>query len=313
MICLGEVGLIVAVYGPSNELIGLELFSPSRKRRSHRLLKRPKHPLVGTRFGTHGLEGIHMKLRSTRAVVLSLVLFPFAVTTAMASIAGSDSKRLAEAANVISSMRTGGDNGIPEDLWRKAECVLVFPNMKKAAFIVGGEHGKGVMSCRAGNGWSAPVFMDITKGSAGFQIGVESTDLVLLVMNREGAEKLLNNKVSLGADASVAAGPVGRTAAAGTDAQLTAQILSYSRSKGLFAGINLSGGAITPDKDANADAFGALTPSDVVLLGKAPVPVEAAGFVRALGGGARATTGTTTPSPAPSTGKSKSRQPAPKY
>src|SRR5262245_9805417 len=127
--------------------------------------------------------------------------------------------------------------------------------MKKAAFVVCGEYGSGVMSCRQANGWSAPVFMQLAKGSWGLQIGAEQTDLVLLVMNRRGLDKLLEDKVSLGADASVAAGPVGRSATAATDAQLGAEMLSYSRSQGLFAGINLSGGVLRPDKEAQTRAY----------------------------------------------------------
>jgi lipid-binding SYLF domain-containing protein len=167
--------------------------------------------------------------------------------------------------------------------------------MKKAAFILGGEYGKGVMSCRTANGWSSPVFMELEKGSWGFQAGAQEIDLVLLVMNRDAATKMLNSKVSLGADASVAAGPVGRTASASTNTNL-AQVLSYSRSQGVFGGVNLSGGALKVDKDSNTDVYGATPASEVVLNGAGTPPADARAFLGALGTGARATTGTTTPS-----------------
>src|SRR5207253_5574887 len=123
---------------------------------------------------------------------------------------------------------------IPQDYWDRARCTVVIPDLKKAAFIFGGEFGKGAMSCRAGESWSAPLFMQLAKGSWGFQAGAEQVDLVLLVMNEGGVQKLLKNKVNLGADASIAAGPVGRSGGVSTDAAMTAEILSYSRSKGVF-------------------------------------------------------------------------------
>jgi len=232
-----------------------------------------------------------MQLRATRAVALASVLSCAAVGTASADISTAEQKRLTEAAAVVMDLRNSAEKGIPEDIWAKAECVVVIPGMKKAAFIFGGEYGRGVMSCRTGDRWSAPVFMQLAKGSWGFQAGAEEIDLVMLVMNRRGAEKLLDNKVTLGADASVAAGPVGRSGTAGTDATLRAEILAYSRARGLFAGINLSGGALQPDKDANADAYGAATPHEVVLNGKATAPAAASDFLRTLGTTTRSTTG----------------------
>ena len=156
----------------------------------------------------------------------------FVTSSAFAALTKAEVKRLDESANVLADLRGAPDKGVPEDLWRRAECVLVFPSVRKAAFLVGGEYGSGVMSCRQasgsghGTGWSAPVFMRLAKGSIGPQIGAEEVDLVLLVMNRTGVDKLLGDKVTLGADASIAAGPVGRSAAAGTDAQVNAQLLS---------------------------------------------------------------------------------------
>jgi len=206
-----------------------------------------------------------------------------AASSAFAKLSGDESKRLRESSTIISEIRGAPDNGIPQDLWNKAQCVVVIPSLKKAAFLVGGEYGSGVMSCRTSSDWSAPVFMQLAKGSVGFQIGAQSTDLVLLVMNRRGLEKLLSDKVTLGADMSIAAGPVGRSASAATDAQLSAEMLSYSRSQGLFAGINLSGGALKPDKDANVRAYGSnVAPRDVVVGAERVSLAEAAPFVDAL-------------------------------
>src|SRR5262249_18292621 len=155
------------------------------------------------------------------------------VASAFAAISSGEQKRLDESAVIVRQLRGTPDKGIPEGLWDKAECAIVIPSLKKAAFVVGGEYGKGEMSCRTGNGWSAPLFMQLAKGSWGLQIGGEEVDLVLLVMNRHGVDKLLADKVSLGGDASVAAGPVGRAANASTDAQMGAEMLAYSRSQGV--------------------------------------------------------------------------------
>src|SRR5947209_7105926 len=182
--------------------------------------------------------------RAMMASMLCLV-----ASSAFATLSKDEIKRLNDAGTILSELRNSPDKAIPEELWSKAQCVVVIPSMKKAAFIVGGEYGSGVMSCRT-NDWSTPVFMQLAKGSWGLQIGAEEVDLVLLVMNRRGVDKLLEDKVSLGADASVAAGPLGRSAAAATDAQLKAEMLSYSRSSGVFAGIDLSGGVLRPDKAA---------------------------------------------------------------
>jgi lipid-binding SYLF domain-containing protein len=209
------------------------------------------------------------------------------------SDAKDNAKILNKATTVLSEIRNAPDSGIPERVWAKAQCVVVIPGMKKAGFIIGGEFGEGVLSCRHANGWGAPVFMQLAKGSAGLQAGFSSTDLVLVVMNRAGVDKLMGNKVTLGADASIAAGPVGRTASAGTDAQMTAEMLAYSRSKGLFAGIDLSGGTLRPDTDANAVAYGPNVSAKYIALGTTPVTmtVEARAFTTALGRDVRATGG----------------------
>ena len=217
--------------------------------------------------------------------------FALISVAAYAALSKDEVKRLSEAGTILSELRNAPDKGIPEELWNKAQCVIVIPSMKKAAFVVGGEYGSGVMSCRT-NGWSAPVFMQLAKGSWGLQIGAEETDLVLLVMNRRGLDKLLEDKVSLGADASVAAGPIGRSAAAGTDAQLGAEMLAYSRSQGVFAGIDLSGGVLRPDKEADARAYGAgVSAHDVITMKRVSAPEAASPFLKALRSEVRATTG----------------------
>jgi lipid-binding SYLF domain-containing protein len=227
-----------------------------------------------------------MKLR----VGLHTILAVCVLSTSMAYAAETD--RLREAAQVVRELRAAPDGGIPDDLWNRAECVVVIPSMKKAAFIIGGEYGRGVMSCRTANAWSTPLFMQLAKGSWGLQIGAEAVDLVLLVMNRKGIDSLLNNKISLGVDAAVAAGPVGRSASAATDGRLNAQILSYSRSKGVFAGIDLSGGVLRPDEKANVETYGrAKSVHDVLSATTAPVDVAARDFLSALGRDVRATTG----------------------
>jgi lipid-binding SYLF domain-containing protein len=198
-------------------------------------------------------------------------------TARAGEISAAESRRVKEAATVLREIHTVPDKDIPQDLWDKAECVIVVPSLKKAAFVFGGEYGKGLMSCRHTGEWSAPAFMEIEKGSWGLQIGAQSIDLVMLVMNASGMEKMLANHVSLGAEISVAAGPVGRDARASTDAQLKAEILSYSRAQGLFAGINLSGGIVKPDSEDNQDLYGKnVTPRDVVMgkTVKAPAAVE---------------------------------------
>ena len=191
--------------------------------------------------------------------------------------------RLTEAAIVLDDIRGAADKDIPEDLWEKASCVAVIPSVKKAAFIVGGEYGKGVVSCRNGSGWSAPSFLMLQKGSVGFQLGGETVDLVLLVMNEHGMKRLLEDKVALGGDASIAGGPVGRDVRAMTDAQLKAEILSYSRAQGLFAGVSLTGGVLMPDKDDNRDLYGRqISPKDILVEKTVTAPAAAHRFMAAL-------------------------------
>lgn len=211
---------------------------------------------------------------------------------AFAALSKDEVKRLSDSAVILNELRDSADKGIPEELWKHAECVVVIPSLKKAAFVVGGEYGSGVMSCRNRDRWTSPVFMQLAKGSWGAQIGAEEIDLVLLVMNRRGVAKLLDDKVSLGADASVAAGPVGRSANAATDAHVSAEMLAYSHSRGLFAGIDLSGGVLRPDKEADARAYGAnVTARQVAEDTGIASPDAAQPFLKALSSDVRATTG----------------------
>ena len=204
-------------------------------------------------------------------------------TASAAPLKSSAAERVTEAAMTLREIHAVPDKDIPQELWEKAACVIVIPSLKKAAFIIGGEYGKGLMSCREKGVWSAPLFMEMEKGSWGLQIGAESVDLVMLVMNEGGVTKLLNNKVSLGADASVAGGPVGRTAHASTDVQLKAEILSYSRAQGLFAGIDVSGGVLKPDTDDNERLYGkSVSAHDVVMGGTVKAPAEVKAFMDAL-------------------------------
>jgi SH3 domain-containing YSC84-like protein 1 len=196
-----------------------------------------------------------------------------ATTLALAPLLAADNepaKRLNEAAAVFSEVMTAPDKGIPEELLENAHCIVIVPDLKTAAFGIGGKYGKGYVSCRSktGTGWSAPGTVRIEGGSVGFQIGASSTDLIMLVMSERGAQKLLESKFTLGAEGSVAAGPVGRTATAQTDAQLHADILSWSRSQGLFAGIALEGATLRQDLDDNATLYGKrLENRDIVTNG----------------------------------------------
>jgi SH3 domain-containing YSC84-like protein 1 len=189
-----------------------------------------------------------------------------------------------KAAHVFREIMDTPDKGIPKDLLEKAECVAVFPSVIKAGFIVGGRGGRGVASCRTVRGWSAPAYFNLGGASIGLQIGAQATDFVMLFMNKDGLNSLLSNEFTLGGDASVAAGPVGRQAGAETDLKLNAQILSYSRSKGLFAGLELKGVIIKPDKDDMRDVYGeGVTAKEVLKDNKVTAPVAIRAFPTALG------------------------------
>jgi SH3 domain-containing YSC84-like protein 1 len=221
--------------------------------------------------------------KAMRAAIAAVIVSAAITSVQAADLSTREASRVQEAAIVLKEIHGVPDKDIPQDLWDRAACVMVVPGLKKAAFIVGGEYGKGLMSCRHNGDWSAPIFMQVGKGSWGLQIGAQSIDLVLLVMNTNGMEKMLRNKVSLGAEASVAAGPVGRDARAATDAQMKAEVLSYSRTQGLFAGINLSGGVVRADLDDNVDLYGkTITPRDVVMEGTVKAPAVTEPFMTAL-------------------------------
>jgi len=216
--------------------------------------------------------------------VTAAVFLALAVTAASgADISSKEAARIQGAAAVLNEIHDVPDKDVPDDLWDRAECVIVVPSLKKAAFVVGGEYGKGLMSCRHDGAWGAPIFMQLGKGSWGLQIGAQTIDLVLLVMNKSGMEKMLRNRVTLGAEASVAGGPVGRDARAATDAQMKAEILSYSRTQGLFAGINVSGGVVRADAEDNKDLYGPdVHARDVAMAGATAPPPVTEPFMSAL-------------------------------
>src|SRR5579872_3257256 len=215
-----------------------------------------------------------------------LVVFMGMIATAPLFAANHEQERLEKAGVVMQEIMNTPEN-IPQEVIEKAECVIVFPSVLKAAFIVGASYGRGAMVCRTGKDfrgpWGAPAMYALEGGSVGFQIGGQATDLVLLVMNERGASSILASKVKLGADASVAAGPVGRDASADTDAYMRSEVLSYSRSRGLFAGISLEGSTLRPDDDATADVYGRkLTARQIVLGGGIRTPASGRHLVAVL-------------------------------
>ncbi len=188
--------------------------------------------------------------------------------------------RLNSAAAVLTEVMATPDKGIPQSILAGASCVVVVPHYKKGAFVVGGQYGQGVATCRSPRGWSAPVFVRLEGGSFGFQIGGQSTDLVLVAMNQNGLQHMLSSKFKLGGDAAASAGPVGRNAQAATDASLHAEFLTYSRSRGLFAGLDLDGTVLSQNADDTRGFYGADVPFKTVLDGEQPTPAEAKPFVR---------------------------------
>lgn len=215
-----------------------------------------------------------MKKKFVVASLLALSL-GFAAKTA--------NQRLNDAADVMNEIMATPDKGVPEDLLNKSACVIVVPGLKKGAFIVGAKYGKGFFVCRKERrGWSAPAAVRVEGGSFGFQIGGSETDVVMLVMNQGGVKKLLASKFTLGADASVAAGPVGRDSSAQTDAQMHAEMLTYSRSRGIFAGISLQGATLRPDDDWNEELYGKKLSNEDIVLGTTAAPVGARRFLATL-------------------------------
>lgn len=188
-------------------------------------------------------------------------------------------KRLKASANVLEEIMSAPDKGIPEEILNDAKCIVVVPSMVKFAIGIGGHYGKGVATCRTANGWSAPAPILLTGGNWGLQFGGQAVDLVMLVMDQKGMDHLLSSKFKIGVDASAAAGPVGRHAEAGTDWKMKAEVLAYSRARGLFAGIDLSGSVIKQDKDETRVLFGKMVPFETILNGKVPPPKAAEPFL----------------------------------
>jgi lipid-binding SYLF domain-containing protein len=210
-----------------------------------------------------------------------------AIFLASASLAWSEDRdveteRVQAAADVLNEIMAAPDKGIPDDVMRSAKCVGVVPALKKGGFIFGAEYGKGVASCRDSNGWSAPAPFQVVGGSWGLQIGGEDVDLVMLIMNDKGMQDLLSSKFKLGADASVAAGPVGRQAEGETDWKLRAEVLTYSRARGVFAGVTLNGAVIQQDHDATRAFYGSDASFKSILTGTVPAPSGSAPFLAAM-------------------------------
>lgn len=210
-----------------------------------------------------------------KKVSLALVVLLSTTVALAADSRANDIERLESGATIIREIMQAPDSGMPQEILSNAKCVAVIPSMVKAAFVVGGAYGKGVASCRTPGGWSAPAFFTLKGGSFGFQIGGQAADIVMLIMNDDGMKNLLQSKFKLGADASVAAGPVGRHADASTDWKLRAQILTYSRTRGVFAGISLNGAIVAQHKEDTRDFYGRMVPFKTILLGNIASPREA--------------------------------------
>jgi lipid-binding SYLF domain-containing protein len=216
----------------------------------------------------------------------SLVLMSLMVMAASYAFAGSDREetidRMQKSVEVLQSIMSTPDKGIPEEVLNNAKCIVVVPDLIKGGFIIGGKHGRGVASCRTAEGWSAPAFISVGGGSWGLQIGVEGVDLVMLVMNDRGLQHLLSSKFELTGEGSVAAGPVGRHTSAGTDILMNTEVLTYSRSKGAFAGLTLEGAVIEQDNDSTRAIYGHHMMFRNILSGRASTPASGVAFVKAV-------------------------------
>jgi len=212
------------------------------------------------------------------ATLASVVALPVA-----ASDREDDVNRTHKSAQVFKEIMNTPDQGIPQELLESAKCIAIIPGDVKFAFVFGGSYGRGVVTCRVGHTWSAPMFVAIDGGSVGYQIGGSSTDIVMLFVNDHALQSLLSDKFKLGADASVAAGPVGRNASAGTDLKLNAEILSYSRAKGVFAGVSLDGAVVQADKSGDEAMYGHNIDRHEILNGKVAVPASARGLLSEIG------------------------------
>ena len=226
-----------------------------------------------------------LNILAIAAVIVSLSLHSLAQEKGEKG--GTERERVKESGDVLKQILDMPDKGVPKSVLNGAKCVIIMPSVKKVAIGIGGTYGRGVMTCRTGSDykgpWSAPIMMASSGGNIGFQIGGQATDFLIIVMNDQGAKSLMNNKVKLGADASIAAGPVGRTAEASTNGRMQAQMLSYSRSRGVFGGVSLSGATLRPDDDANKNLYGKkVTPQDI-MANKVEMPPEANQLIQDLG------------------------------
>jgi lipid-binding SYLF domain-containing protein len=239
-----------------------------------------------------------MRQSATLCLIFTVVL---CLPARASSTRQDDVNRVEEAAGVFQEIMATPDKAIPQDLLDSAKCLAIIPAEKKFAFVVGGNYGKGLVTCRTDKGWSAPLFLTVSGGSVGFQIGGSSTDLILVFRGKRGLEKLLSNKFQIGGDATAAAGPVGRNAAAGTDVSLHAQILTYSRSRGAFAGISLNGAVVQPDDNGNAAMYGHESNQENILTGKVAVPQEATPLIVAVSKGTHTPGASSPPATTPKT------------
>jgi lipid-binding SYLF domain-containing protein len=221
-------------------------------------------------------------MRYIAALIFLAVVAPLALAGGGNS-RSDDVKRLKRATEVFGEIMGTPDKGIPQDLLDKAACVAIVPGLTKGAIGIGGRYGKGIVMCRKGGEWTAPAFLTVEGGSFGFQLGLQKIDVVMLIMNQRGMDRLIGDKFTIGADASAAAGPVGRQASASTDIRLDAEILTYSRAKGLFAGISLDGAVVKPDKEDNREFYGKeIDPRSILMDGAVPMPPEAKPLAEAL-------------------------------
>jgi SH3 domain-containing YSC84-like protein 1 len=231
-----------------------------------------------------GVTEVEEMVKSLKKLTLLLVLLSLASLAWAESDRESSTDRLDNAGKVIREIMAAPDSGIPEEVLEHARCVAVVPHMIKGGFILGAQNGRGVATCRTADGWSAPAFFAITGGSAGFQIGLEGVDLVMIIQNEKGMQHLLASKFQLGADASAAAGPVGRHASAETNWKLETEILTYSRAKGAFAGLTLNGASVRRDNDSMKAIYGGHVSTRAALTGKVAVPAAAEPFLSAVKG-----------------------------
>ena len=220
-----------------------------------------------------------------KLAVLTLIVSLCSLTSFAADDQTKESKatdRAQAAADVLNEIEGAPDSGIPQEILGSAECVAVVPSMLKGGFIVGAKYGRGLASCRTPKGWSAPAFFAVEGGSFGFQIGAQAVDLVMLIMNKDGMQHLLSSQFALGADASVAAGPVGRHAEGNTDWKMRAQVLTYSRARGVFAGVSLNGAVVKQDKNSTREFYGHFVTSKAALTGEVGPPAAATPFLTTL-------------------------------